>query len=246
MRRIITKNGQIGVTFAVTAVSIVLSVIITFSILTLAGVSEEIYTVSLIISVVAPTLIAPLVTWNLVKLLIKVHDLEQQQRRLATYDGLTGALNRRAFFESVETIKQQIEKEQTDLTLAYMDLDDFKPINDLYGHVVGDKVLKSFVATLRDELRSTDIIARVGGEEFVIVLPNTDIDNAQTILDRIRNKVAEHPLAIEGHCIKLSVSIGLSQNQKNHKLIVDQLIKEADKALYKAKEAGKNCIVQYA
>ncbi|WP_415895437.1 GGDEF domain-containing protein [Neptuniibacter sp. PT34_22] len=246
MRRIITNNGQIGVTLAVTIVSILLSVIITFSILTLAGVSEELYRISLIISVVAPATIAPLVTWYLVKLLVKVHDLEQQQRRLATYDGLTGALNRRAFFESFETIKQQIEKEQTDLTLAYMDLDDFKPINDLYGHVVGDKVLKSFVATLRNELRSSDLIARVGGEEFVIVLPNTDINNAQTILDRIRNKVADDPLTIEGHCINLSVSIGLSQNKKHHSLIIDQLIQEADKALYKAKEAGKNCIVQYA
>lgn len=246
MRRIITNNGQIGVTLAVTIVSILLSVIITFSILTLAGVSEELYRISLIISVIAPATIAPLVTWYLVKLLVKVHDLEQQQRRLATYDGLTGALNRRAFFESFEAIKQQIEKAQTDLTLAYMDLDDFKPINDLYGHVVGDKVLKSFVATLRDELRSTDIIARVGGEEFVIILPNTEINDAQSSLDRIRTKIAETPLTIEDHCINLSVSIGLSQNKRDHSLIIDQLIQEADKALYKAKEAGKNCIVQYA
>lgn len=246
MTRIITKVGQIGVSLAVTIVSVVLSVLITFGILKLAGASEETYQIATIISVVCPALIAPLVTWYLVKLLIKINDLEQKQRRLATYDELTGVMTRRAFFENFETLKKIADRNKSNLTLAYIDIDDFKPINDNFGHAAGDKALESFSNVLKRGVRNSDIIARIGGEEFAILLPDTDITGAYTILERLRQMVASEPLKIEGDKINLSISIGLTHNPKGRELMVDQLVQQADKALYQAKSEGKNCIVQYA
>lgn len=246
MRSIISKVGPIGVSFIVTLVSIIMSVLITFSVLVLTHASEEIYRISLIISILCPAIIAPLVTWYLVTLLVKIHHLEAQQRKLATYDELTELRNRRSFFEHFEALKKISERQGKPLTLAYIDIDDFKPINDKFGHVVGDKVLKSFAYMLKESSRDSDIIARIGGEEFAILLPDTDLAGAHTILDRIREAVSSKPFIIEGHSIRLSISVGLSHYQNESELIIDQLLTQADKALYQAKSEGKNCIVQYA
>ena len=245
MRRIITKFGPIGVSLTVTLISIIMSVLITFSVLVLTQASEEIYRISLVISILCPGVIAPLVTWYLVSLLVKIHHLEAQQRKLATYDELTELRNRRSFFENFEALKKIYDRQGNPLTLAYIDIDDFKPINDKFGHVVGDKVLKSFADMLKGSARDSDIIARIGGEEFAILLANTDLYGAHTILDRIRETVSSKPFLIEGHSIRLSISVGLSHYQNESELIIDQLLTQADKALYQAKSKGKNCIVEY-
>lgn len=246
MKSIITKVGQLGVSLAVTVVSIVLSVLITFGVLGLTDAGEETFQIAFIISILCPALIAPLVTWYLVKLLIKINELEQKQRRLATYDELTGVMTRRAFFENFDTLKKIADRNKSDLTLAYIDIDDFKPINDNYGHTAGDKALEAFSDILKRGVRNSDVVARIGGEEFAILLPDTDVTGAYTILERLRQMVASEQLEIGGDKINLSVSIGLTHNQKGHELLVDQLVQQADKALYQAKSEGKNCIVQYA
>jgi diguanylate cyclase (GGDEF)-like protein len=130
--------------------------------------------------------------------------------------------------------------------LAYIDIDDFKTINDTYGHVIGDEVLKSFANTLKGSARGSDIIGRIGGEEFAILLPETDIQGAYAILERLRTQICSKTLRIEEHAINLSISVGLSHSRKENEFAVEQLIKQADKALYQAKSEGKNCIVQYA
>lgn len=230
----------------VTLVSVVLSVLITMGVLFVTDSSPETFQISLFISFLCPALIAPLVTWYLIGLLIKLNQLEEKQRALATYDELTGAMNRRTFFESFDTLQKIADRNHGDLTLAYIDIDDFKAINDTYGHIVGDEALKSFVNTLREGARSSDIIARIGGEEFAILLPDTDIQGAYTILERLRTQICTKTLSIEGHAINLSISVGLSYSRKEKELAVEQLIKQADQALYQAKSEGKNCIVQYA
>lgn len=246
MRKIISRIGRIGIILAVTLVSIVLSVLICFSILALYDAGEETYHIVAVNSVLAPLLIAPLVTWYLIGLLLKLNELEQKQRDLATYDDLTGTMNRRAFFENFHTLKKIAERQHSHLTLAYIDIDDFKAINDKYGHVVGDAVLQSFAKTLIESARGSDIIARIGGEEFAMLLPDTDIQGAYSILERIRTQISARALTIDEHTINLSISIGLTHYQKETELVVEQLIKQADQALYQAKSEGKNCIVQYA
>lgn len=246
MRKIISRIGRIGIILAVTLVSIVLSVLICFSILALYDAGEETYHIVAVNSVLAPLLIAPLVTWYLIGLLLKLNELEQKQRDLATYDDLTGTMNRRAFFENFHTLKKIAERQHSHLTLAYIDIDDFKAINDKYGHVVGDAVLQSFAKTLTESARGSDIIARIGGEEFAMLLPDTDIQGAYSILERIRTQISARALTIDEHTINLSISIGLTHYQKETELVVEQLIKQADQALYQAKSEGKNCIVQYA
>jgi len=246
MRKIISKIGRIGIILAVTVISIVLSVLISFCVMVLTGASEETYKIAYIISILCPALVAPLVTWYLIGLLLKLNKLEQKQRELATYDDLTGTMNRRAFFENFHTLKKIAERQRSHLTLAYIDIDDFKAINDRYGHVVGDAVLKSFAGTLKESARGSDIIARIGGEEFAVLLPDTDIQGAYSILERIRTQISARALTIDEHTINLSISIGLTHYQKETELVVEQLIKQADQALYQAKSEGKNCIVQYA
>lgn len=246
MRKIISRIGRIGIILAVTLVSIVLSVLICFSILALYDAGKETYHIVAVNSVVAPLLIAPLVTWYLIGLLLKLNELEQKQRDLATYDDLTGTMNRRAFFENFHTLKKIAERQRSHLTLAYIDIDDFKAINDKYGHVAGDAVLQSFATTLKESARGSDIIARIGGEEFAMLLPDTDIQGAYSILERIRAQISARALTIDEHSINLSISIGLTHYQKETELVVEQLIKQADQALYQAKSEGKNCIVQYA
>lgn len=246
IRNIITRMGSLGVSLAVTVVSVVLSVLITMAVLLIANAGTETYKIALFISILCPMLVAPLVTWYLVKLLIKIHDLEQKQRQLATYDELTGVMTRRAFFENFDTLKKISDRNHTHLTLAYIDIDDFKPINDNYGHSAGDKALEKFSEILKNGVRNSDIIARIGGEEFAILLPDTNINGAFTILERLRLTVASEPLQIGEDTINLSVSIGLTHNHIGKELVVDQLVQQADKALYQAKSEGKNCIVQYA
>jgi len=245
MKPVISKQSRLKISVIITAVSVALSVLVTFSILTLTGVSQEAYRIALVNSIAAPALISPCVTWYLIGLVIKIRELEKQQRFFATHDELTGVMNRRAFFESFNSLKEIKEEGLENLTLAYMDLDDFKLINDSYGHDVGDRVLQSFSDTLKKEVRSEDIVARIGGEEFAIILPNTPVEGARKLLERIRKNIASKELQVNHNSVKFSVSIGLADCKKGHKLVIDQIIQQADKALYKAKTSGKNCIAQY-
>lgn len=190
-------------------------------------------------------MIAPLVTWFLIGLIIKIDKLEQRQRKLITYDELTGLISRRTFFEKFDELKEITEKNKTHITLAYMDLDDFKKINDVYGHNAGDQALKSFAQILSNAARANDIIARIGGEEFAIILPETKIEDAHMILERIRKTVSSKELIIEGKKLSISMSTGLAHYQGDA-LKIDKLVSQADKAMYKAKSEGKNCISLYA
>jgi len=120
-----------------------------------------------------------------------------------------------------------------------MDIDHFKKINDTYGHDVGDLVLKTFADLIRGIIRKSDICARFGGEEFVVLLPNTDREGARVLAERIRTAVAKNPVEHGSIVIVFTVSIGISQCRKGMQSI-DELIKEADIALYRAKEGGRN------
>jgi diguanylate cyclase (GGDEF)-like protein len=173
------------------------------------------------------------------RLLSELEEKNRELQELAYYDPLTGLPNRRFFFEHASLIFEEVKRHEKPLSLLSMDIDHFKKINDTYGHDVGDVVLKTFANVLRGIVRQSDICARLGGEEFVVLLPNTDLEGAKVLAERIRTAVAKNPVEHDSTVIVFTVSIGVSQYRKGMQNIYE-LIKEADIALYRAKEGGRN------
>jgi two-component system chemotaxis response regulator CheY len=165
----------------------------------------------------------------------------EQMRELALRDSLTGILNRRAIFERAEDELERAHREKTNLSMLMADLDHFKTINDRFGHAAGDVALKLAVDTIVRMLRPYDHVGRWGGEEFLIVLPNTDPDEAYQVAERLRLSIANAEMELGGgESIELRISLGVTTTTPQNNLNVDGLVKQADVALYQAKNSGRN------
>lgn len=162
-------------------------------------------------------------------------------RRLLTTDHLTGLLNRARFFELAEAELMRFERFQQPLSALMIDIDRFKSINDRYGHGAGDVVLKEVAGVLQQSVRSIDIAARLGGEEFALLLPSIDIEGARLVAERLCHTVAALRPAIDGTRIDVTISIGCATLAAKGRL--DDLLRSADAALYRAKESGRNRVV---
>jgi len=158
---------------------------------------------------------------------------------MSTRDELTGLYNRRFFIESLERETSRALRYGTDLNVCMLDLDHFKKINDSYGHLSGDHVLSETARLLQQSIRKSDIPCRYGGEEFAIIFPQLDADNARTASEKLRNIVAEHTFNYDSYHMSLTLSIGIA-SVKGKTATAIQLIKEADRALYQAKNQGRN------
>jgi len=174
----------------------------------------------------------------------KIEQQNQELEVLATRDSLTDCLNRRSFFEKAEQCLSQAVKNEINISCMMIDLDLFKTINDKYGHVIGDKVIKYAASTLTSALREGDILCRYGGEEFCILLPNCDTENATVIAKRMSTRLIDNSdQAIpEAPGLHVSASFGIS-NLNSGVRDIEELIMHADDALYKAKEEGRNRVV---
>jgi diguanylate cyclase (GGDEF)-like protein len=164
-------------------------------------------------------------------------------RQMAGTDHLTGLCNRRAFAEALERSFGQAQRYGHDLTCAMCDLDHYKRLNDLLGHQVGDRILVTAADLIRSNLRSSDVAARYGGDEFVLLLPHTSLDLAVNVVSRIRQQLAAETLSCAQAGAGVTMSIGLSSLKANQPMTGDELISMADRALYAAKDAGKDRIV---
>ncbi len=156
-------------------------------------------------------------------------------------DTLTGIANRRAIFEHLDGELNRNEREKKSISIAMLDVDHFKAVNDTYGHQAGDAVLTEFVARISNNIRPYDCVGRYGGEEFLLVLPGTNEGNAAIVCERILNNVQSEPFNLDGVSIDVTVSIGLATWSGRED--VDKLVAAADSALYMAKERGRNCVV---
>jgi diguanylate cyclase (GGDEF)-like protein len=156
-------------------------------------------------------------------------------------DPLTGAFNRRSFETIIQKLLEISQITNTSITLAIADLDYFKKINDTFGHLAGDEALKHFVNIIKRNLRKSDYVFRIGGEEFLILLPNTELKDVVEIVERIRKDLEENPLYFDGKEIKITASFGLAEVDKEK--YINEIIKKADEKLYKAKESGRNKVV---
>jgi len=168
-------------------------------------------------------------------------EASESRRKALLCDHLTGVANRRAFFDAAELELARMKRSPRPLSLALFDADSFKSINDRYGHPVGDAVLRHFAATLLETFRQVDIVARIGGEEFVVILPSTDMPEALAAAERLRAAVEAARVEIDGLRIPYTVSGGIAAMDDNVSSL-DELIKRADAALYEAKADGRNCI----
>ncbi|MBL4712141.1 MAG: sensor domain-containing diguanylate cyclase [Gammaproteobacteria bacterium] len=191
---------------------------------------------------------------------ISIENCINRQRILdmGYHDGLTNAYNRRYFDERLKNEVDRCVRNKTDLVCLFIDVDFFKRVNDVHGHQVGDAVLVRLVTLMQDLVRSSDVVARYGGEEFTVILPDTGIQLAREVAERIRSQVAKQALIIDGDTLSITVSIGLASlsqikfqkaDAKNKSLQnntddLDQLLlSKADEALYQAKQTGRNQVV---
>lgn len=174
----------------------------------------------------------------------ELKNLHKQLENQARFDSLTGLPNRRYLLENIYKEFDRIKRHHTKAILIMADLDKFKSINDKYGHAIGDQVLKLFAQLMVNNLRTSDIFGRFGGEEFVIVLTETDLDHGKMLAERFRHNISEQTLKINEHLVKFTVSLGIVElNAETENIEV--ALAQADKALYQAKERGRNRIEIY-
>jgi diguanylate cyclase (GGDEF)-like protein len=171
--------------------------------------------------------------------------LFQSTKELSITDSLTRIYNRHYFDDVIEKEFLRAHRYKHPLSMALIDIDNFKAINDTYGHPEGDKVLRQFASRVMETIRNTDILARYGGEEFSIIMPLTDIEEGIVVMERLRVVIAGSLFPITRRDIQLTVSIGLSSLFGNHITSTKELIREADSAQYLAKKTGKNRVCIY-
>jgi diguanylate cyclase (GGDEF)-like protein len=161
--------------------------------------------------------------------------------RLMTFDGLTQVYNKRYFHEALEREVSRSRRYQRDLSLILFDIDHFKQKNDTFGHLAGDTVLRDLAGAVRSRIRREDLLARVGGEEFAVLLPEVSKEHAREAAEKIRRVVEATTFKFEGTVIPTTVSLGVAALEGED--TVDSLYKRADEALYQAKQGGRNRVV---
>ncbi|MCE9665074.1 GGDEF domain-containing protein [Halomonas sp. M5N1S17] len=185
-------------------------------------------------------LLVLIVVGGLMLALLRLHREREAVKRISLVDELTGLGNRRYLMEAANRLHEQSLRNGQPLSIALLDLDLFKQLNDSLGHPTGDGVLKAFANAVLEETRQADIVTRIGGEEFCILMPDTSSEGAFEVAERIRHRIAGLTEPTLGAPTTLTVSLGLATGQKQGSDF-DSLYSRADKALYTAKANGRNC-----
>lgn len=242
MNKFILRMGVKKTVFIITVVSVLVSIVVSiFVAMLVPSISIK---MTMLMSILAPLLIAPLVSYPFVKLVFQLNALENEMRALATFDSLTKLLNRRAFLERAEYAYTIAKREKQNFCILAADMDLFKLINDQYGHATGDQVLTLFGKIVKKVSRESDIAGRIGGEEFSFFLPNTTIDEAENFANRLHHAVKETSIDYRGIPIHFTISVGLAAFTGGNLSRFDALLHFADTALYEAKKKGRNQTVK--
>jgi diguanylate cyclase (GGDEF)-like protein len=174
----------------------------------------------------------------------ELNEANQELERKTSIDALTGVASRRLYDKKVLAEARRSRREKTPLAIAMIDIDHFKVVNDTHGHQCGDAALKHFSAILQECIkRPTDTICRYGGEEFVVILPNTDLEGARILMENLRSSTEKSQFDCEGKTIQFTISVGVSTRVIVKESEYELLHAFSDKLLYKAKEAGRNQVM---
>ncbi len=240
-RNAVLAMGHYRSVFAITLFSVLMSVIITGVIMTVFWwEGKDVLLKSLLVGAIVPGIVAPLASNFVVKLLFELEDLQTQLLEMVNRDPLTRVYSRRYLLDCLEIESARTWRSNEPMSLLILDVDNFKSINDRYGHGNGDIVLQEIAQVCESTLRPYDVIARIGGEEFVVLLLNTPLPKACTVAERIRENVAVTTIELtSGESIRSTISIGISPFIPPDPKCIN-LLSRADKGLYKAKNNGRN------
>lgn len=172
--------------------------------------------------------------------------LADRLRELSTLDGLTGLLNHRAILQKLQEEVDRVARFGGEMTVVLLDLDDFKQVNDRWGHLMGDEVLRTVAERLAERLRKVDSLGRYGGEEFLVLLPDAGLATGRMVAERLRTALTDEPIVYDGNTIRVTASFGiaeLSEIRNEHGIVTPEaLVALADERLYEAKKSGRNCV----
>lgn len=233
----ILRLGHRRALLLITLTSTIGSVLITLTLARLLGFSGNAYFYSALMGTIVPLLMVPLTMTRIISLSLELEKARAQLHYLATHDTLTAAYNRSYFMSRFEAEKIKAQKTHAPLSVMMIDVDEFKSINDCYGHVGGDIALEAIAQVIRRPLRAEDTFARYGGEEFIVLLPETALEQACEVAEQIRRAVEAMQVSIESQTISVTVSIGISSVEHG---LAPHVIDRADAALYEAKRNGRN------
>ena len=248
MIKLLANLGRFKTVAVITLIAAILSTICTVlgaTYLSREGMDVN-FELAIWFAVYVPLFVTPLLSWHLIGMLLKIYRMEEEMRQLASHDSLTGLLSRHAFFESANSYVSLALRDQRPYSVAIVDLDYFKSINDQHGHPAGDAVLKLFADVLNSVSRRSDIIGRLGGEEFALILPSTTAAEAYEFSGRLHNAIGKAVLKYKDVIIQYTASIGLASYEPGSEDTVDTLLARADEALYQAKAAGRNQTAVYS
>lgn len=194
------------------------------------------------IAVLAPAIIAPVMSVQMLRLLSHLDEAEERLQVLSNIDDLTQTYNRRYFMQFGEQELKRAQRYGESFSIALLDMDNFKLINDQCGHLMGDQVLRELSRLFREQIRETDVFARYGGDEFIFLFPKTSKRETQSWVERIYESFAGMSVNFEGLQVQPSFSMGIASFDSTTRDL-DDLLKSADFALYDAKKSGGNKFV---
>ncbi len=239
-RQIVVQLGHGRAVLMITMFSVVMSVLITAALIVTLRLQRDEFVWMLLIGAIVPALVAPMASHLLVQLLFELEFARTHLQHMAWRDSLTEAYNRAFFLDRLAVEAQRSRRLREPLSLLMIDADEFKSINDRYGHSVGDRVLQEISRVASSTLRAYDVFARYGGEEFAVLLPNVTLQEAYIVAERLRQAVAAHQTPTgNGSSISATVSVGVSGLMPNDPDGM-KLLDRADALLYEAKRAGRN------
>jgi len=201
---------------------------------------RKLQTTTIFIAVFAVTTVLLIVTilWFLTRrLMLRIAEIRKKIEELATMDALTGVPNRRFALQQFEEEFERTKRQRTPFCCIMLDIDHFKAVNDQHGHLAGDAVLTEVAARIKNMIRKYDLVGRYGGEEFILILPDTGVENANILAGRINEEIKSAPINNLKVTVSLGVTFYLSTDQS-----INDIIRRADARLYEAKEAGRDCV----
>lgn len=231
------RQGLVRAHVMLTLTALAGSLVITGVVLGLTGAGSM--KLGLGVAATCALVLTPAVGHVVLKLVYELEASRQRISHLATMDELTACFNRRHFLELAGREWQRSRRHGLALSLILLDADNFKAVNDTHGHQCGDMLLREIALACGASLRASDVLARFGGEELIVLLPQTDLAGALTMAERMRARVAALQVAWQGHLLEPTISLGVAEMRRDMPTL-EALIHQADVALYDAKRAGRN------